>query len=87
MRPEPQHGTISGYQNIPCREQCCRDAQAAYRRRLRAIKASQPLPSYIEHGTLNASQNYRCSCLACKDADAAAKRAYRRRLREAAASP
>jgi hypothetical protein len=29
---DPRHGTIAGYNRIPCREQCCKDAMARYRR-------------------------------------------------------
>lgn len=33
MSPDDQrHGTVAGYNRIPCRESCCRDAMARYRR-------------------------------------------------------
>jgi hypothetical protein len=75
----PAHGTVSGYVNLRCRQQCCRDAMAAYRRQRRVEFASQSLPPYVQHGTTNASQNYGCRCLACREANAANLRRYRDR--------
>lgn len=31
MRPDPRHGTVAGYNRIPCRERCCKDAMAQYK--------------------------------------------------------
>lgn len=28
---DPRHGTVAGYNRIPCREKCCRDAMAKYK--------------------------------------------------------
>lgn len=31
--PDPRHGTVAGYNRIPCREECCRRAMATYKAR------------------------------------------------------
>ena len=30
---DPRHGTVAGYNRIPCREDCCKDAMARYKKR------------------------------------------------------
>lgn len=31
MLPDERHGTVAGYNRIPCREKCCKDAMAKYK--------------------------------------------------------
>lgn len=33
MVTDPRHGTVAGYNRIPCREECCRRAMATYKAR------------------------------------------------------
>lgn len=33
MTPDPRHGTVAGYNRIPCRDDCCRLAMANYKKR------------------------------------------------------
>ena len=47
MTPDdPRHGTVNGYNRIPCREECCRAAYLAYRK-LRNLDAARGRPRKV----------------------------------------
>jgi len=43
---DPRHGTVTGYNRIPCREECCRSAYLAYRK-LRDWEAARGRPRKV----------------------------------------
>jgi hypothetical protein len=67
MRAPPQHGTVSGYVNIPCSCDACREAVRVYQReRRKGIRLADP--SRWRHGEVSTYSNYGCRCLACSAA-------------------
>jgi hypothetical protein len=80
---EAWHGTIGGYNNHGCRQECCRAAKRAHHRSWRQRARRERMPQDVPHSTLNAYSSYGCRCRACRDHVAAYARAWRRK-REAA---
>jgi hypothetical protein len=73
-----QHGTVSGYVHLECREECCRAAWRENQRRLRAIRLLKPVPDHV-HGTINGYNSYGCRCDECTAVAAERRRTYRDR--------
>lgn len=85
MSGEAWHGTLGGYTNHRCRQECCRAPARDYQRAWKRQARSQPVPPYVEHGTVNAACNYHCPCAACRGFRNAYQR-DRRTARKQAAS-
>lgn len=62
-----RHGTNNGYNNLHCRCEACRSANAAKQRVDREARNHRPIPPHV-HGTANGYGNWRCRCAACREA-------------------
>lgn len=80
---DPRHGTYNGYQNLNCRCQPCRDANAEYVRKRRSGRAAEIAenPRRAEHGRVSTYHNWGCRCDRCTEAHRFAKRRQRARRR------
>ena len=64
----PWHGTLGGYTNHGCRDECCRSAWRQYHRKQSAkAKAAEPTEAPW-HGTLGGYTNHGCRDECCRSA-------------------
>lgn len=73
------HGTTSAYNNMGCRCQPCKAANAAHIRAMRAQarERAKTDPRIIPHGTAHAYAYWGCRCSDCREAARVAVAKYR----------
>ena len=77
---DPRHGSVNGYNNLKCRCDECRAANAAYRLDWLRRRGHNPIDDDDpRHGTIGGYTNYSCRCDKCRAANNAQQANYMRR--------